>query len=441
MARNNDPDYVVRRRDGRFDVSPPIVHPPFCVCAHCQHPKRATVRNPAETVVVRARRASPYPASRKKSGAYALRLKADLEAELRDAVAAAHARKEALAKAVPVTAICAHYLRWQKSEKKDWTRDQYRIRDIEAFLGSKRDVATVDYEDYQKFKERLAARGCSQATIRRAVNTLIAVFNRAVKDRLIKSHQLVDIERPKPPKTSKPVIFTKQQVAVLLGSAMERYEHEQAAAFRRFDTDSGRRPPSVVPLRGFCLIAYLTLMRPENNFELRWEQLVFAKGLNRGSFTLSKHKNASKGVLVRGSLNPALVRYLRSIMPSDRPRGLVHPNPETGEAYENIRKQWFRLIEIANEMLGPDDQLDGVRMHFYTWRHTGASHLAASSKDPVLVTRLMGDTQLQTVMDHYFDTDYEYMQTEIERMELPFETAVAEDAREDFASAIASGPN
>lgn len=54
-------------------------------------------------------------------------------------------------------------------------------------------------------------------------------------------------------------------------------------------------------------------------------------------------------------------------------------------------------------MLPSDEQLSGVRMHFYTWRHTGASHLAASSKDPVLVTRLMGDTQLQTVMKHYFD--------------------------------------
>ena len=35
------------------------------------------------------------------------------------------------------------------------------------------------------------------------------------------------------------------------------------------------------------------------------------------------------------------------------------------------------LVAIANEILGPDEQLTGARAHFYTWRHTGASNLAA----------------------------------------------------------------
>jgi len=76
-------------------------------------------------------------------------------------------------------------------------------------------------------------------------------------------------------------------------------------------------------------------------------------------------------VNVDAPLKPELVRYLKSIMPSTEPTGLVHPNPETGRAYVNIRKQWQRLVEIANEILGPDEQLTGVREHFYTWRHSG----------------------------------------------------------------------
>jgi integrase len=122
-------------------------------------------------------------------------------------------------------------------------------------------------------------------------------------------------------------------------------------------------------------------------------------------------------------------------MPSAKPKGLVHPNPETGAAYENIRKQWLQLVEIANEILGPDEQLTGARTHFYTWRHTGASNLAASSKDPVLVTRLMGDTQLQTVTNHYFDSDFEHMQAEVARWETPTDemliTKYASDAASD----------
>lgn len=257
MARREQPDYLVLRKDGRFDVSPPITHPPYCICAHCRHPKRARERNWKEPLIVRARRVSKYPTNRPKTIAYALALKADLEAQLRDDVAAANAREEAIANAISVARICAHYIAWQKKAKKDWKRDQYRVKDIEAFLEPKRDVATVDYHDYEGFQAHLEERGCSAATIRRAVNTLIAVFNRARKDHLIEAHQLVGLERPKAKKMGKPVIFTKRQVAVLFGSAMLRYERMQGVALRAFDAGTGRRPPSVVPLRGFCLIAYL----------------------------------------------------------------------------------------------------------------------------------------------------------------------------------------
>jgi len=36
--------------------------------------------------------------------------------------------------------------------------------------------------------------------------------------------------------------------------------------------------------------------------------------------------------------------------------------------------------------------------------------------------RLMGDTQLATVMKHYFDSDFEHMQTEVEKWQLPVES-------------------
>jgi integrase len=454
MAKTKDPDYVVARKGGGFDVQPPVVHPPRCICAHCRAHRPEHLLG--ESFVVRARRVSPYPKSRTKSAAYALTVKAQTERELRDAVAAAEARKEALARAVSVHQICAYYESWQKKEGKDWERDQYRVRDIEAFLGPARDGQSVEYADYMRFCTHLEERGCAKSTIRRYTNTLIAIFNRAVKARLIPAHHLVGIERPKVVTKKKPVIFTKRQVAVLLGSAMVRYEREQAELAQAFVREQEaraaarrpqltRRPPSVVPLRGFCLIAYLTLMRPECNFELRWEQLIIDSANNRGRFCLDEHKNKDKGVEVDAPLKPELVRYLKAIMPSDDAEGLVHPNPETGSAYANIRTQWFRLVELANEILGPDEQLTGVRTHFYTWRHTGASHLAASSKDPILVTRMMGDTQLQTVMKHYFDSDFEHMQAEVERWQIPVESDPTARVRLESGlaneSGIESGPN
>ncbi|MEK6371259.1 MAG: tyrosine-type recombinase/integrase [Acidobacteriota bacterium] len=441
MARTKEPDYVVKGKGGGYDVQVPVLHPAYCVCTPCKNPKNRPQDSCGKEITVRTRRKSRYPKSHKQSVLFAVTLKAQIEAELRDAVAAARARQEALANAVSVGAVCAFYDSWQRAQNKDWQRDQYRVKQIREFLGEGRDATTVKYDDFTRFCAHLEKRGCRPATIRRYANTLIAVFNRAVKARVLTAHQLTNIERPTVVTTKKPVIFTNKQVATLLGSAMVRYEREQAAAHGAFEPDTNRKPPSVVPLRGFCMLAYTTLMRPETNFELRWEQLTIDQDRDRGRFRLDAHKNAGKGVNVDAPLKPELVRYLKSIMPSDEPTGLVHPNPETGLAYVNIRKQWQRLVEIANETLGPDEQLTGVRQHFYTWRHSGASHLAASSKDPVLVMRLMGDTQLATVMKHYFDSDFEHMQVEVEKWMLPVEQGVAQLPQARSESAIESDPN
>lgn len=45
-----------------------------------------------------------------------------------------------------------------------------------------------------------------------------------------------------------------------------------------------------------------------------------------------------------------LVEYLLSIRPANA-SGPIHPNPETGRPYVDIRKQWKRLLAIAAEIL------------------------------------------------------------------------------------------
>jgi integrase len=55
-----------------------------------------------------------------------------------------------------------------------------------------------------------------------------------------------------------------------------------------------------------------------------------------------------------------------------------------------------------------------VNAIFYRWRHTGASELAATGADPVMITRMMGDVSLTTVMEHYFDSSLEHMQEFVE---------------------------
>jgi integrase len=122
------------------------------------------------------------------------------------------------------------------------------------------------------------------------------------------------------------------------------------------DRCAGQGRRSLVPLRGLVLIAYRTMMRPSNNFSLRWEQLTIDQERMRGSFTLVEHKNQSRGFDVVGPLGRSVIDYLVGIMPSSKPTGLVHPNTD-GKPFTNIRRSWARLIAFANSILAPGRRL------------------------------------------------------------------------------------
>ena len=396
-----DPDFVTGVA-GAYEIQPPVTHPPYCACLKCVQ-YRGTDEW-ARPHVVRIRRKSPHPDSRVKSAATAARIKAAEEKQLAAAVYAECG--------YTFHDLCESYRATAREERKRLDRDEYRIRALEEYFGGDRDPATISKADLRAFVAHLKAGGRSDATVARYVNTLTAILNAAVKDDLLRAHQLVRVRRPKVARPKKPVTLSRVQVQVLLGPAMDAYEVWQWETAAAYNPRTHRRPPSTVPMRGLCLIAYRTLMRPSNNVALRWEHVTLDPVADTGTFTLPQHKNAKKGIHVAGALHPELVRYLRAIRPA-KARGLIHPNAETGQPYQNFRRQWDKLIEFANAILPPEEQITGPRRHFYVWRATGASRLAESSRDPILVTRLMGDERLETVMAHYFDSTAEHQTREM----------------------------
>ena len=112
-------------------------------------------------------------------------------------------------------------------------------------------------------------------------------------------------------------------------------------------------------------------------FALTWEELTFHGAGGKSWFNLDQHKNVNKGIKARGGLTVQFVDYLLSIRPKNA-RGLIHPNPATGKAYTDIRKQWKRLLSIAERMLGY--KLTGKQSEFFNFRHSGASHIAARAR-------------------------------------------------------------
>lgn len=144
-------------------------------------------------------------------------------------------------------------------------------------------------------------------------------------------------------------------------------------------------------------------MRPKNNLALTWEEITFIDD-KRAVFRLDQHKNVKKGIRAEGPIPQQLLDYVLSIRPTDA-AGVIHANPATNAQYIDIRKQFKRLIKIASKFLGY--KLEGRKADFFTFRHTGASHLAEKTKNPILIVKMMGDTNVQTTRagaSHHFQS-------------------------------------
>lgn len=303
---------------------------------------------------------------------------------------------------------------------KEYDKARSRIDNIEALIGRARDVQAVDIVVY---RELIAEVGEMTAeTQRHYASTLLAMLNYARAERVIKTHQLEAVRLPQVIRDDAPEPWTKYEVAVIMGPALDEYEREQAAWNAKVAKDKanrGLRSPSAVPLRGFCLVGYLTLMRPKNNRALTWGEVTIDPQARTGWFKLDQHKNVNKGIKARGKLAAELVDYLLSIRPANA-RGLIHPNPATGKPYVDIRKQWDRLVRIASRILGYE--LTGKKADFFNFRHTAASHIAARGREPrhlMSVVKMMGDTSLATVNRHYFNIDDEMLEEIVDGWAVP----------------------
>lgn len=409
--RKADPDFVTGEK-GRYQLQPPITHPPYCICEVCPpHRERAAKKEGrpveevwASAIVIRARRVSPSPDSRVGSAAAARIFKRDEEKRLVEAVAAAAAAKKARAGAVPFGRVVDAYRQHLIDEGKRYDKARSLIANIEAFIGRHRDAATVDFDVY---KELLSEVGLMTAETRRHyASCLLAMLNFAKSERIIKSHELDAVRLPTVRKNDSPVTWTLKEIDVLFGPALMQYEREQGRwndHVGNVDGTGSLRAPSHVPLRGFMLIAYYTLMRPVNNRALTWEEVTIDAETRSGTFKLDQHKNVNKGVKAHGVLSPKVVDYLLAIRPPNA-TGLIHRNPATRGAYVDIRKQWRRLIAIASKILGYE--LKDQKADFFTFRHTGASHMAKHAEDGsalIHVVNMMGDTKVETVRRHYFN--------------------------------------
>jgi integrase len=198
-----------------------------------------------------------------------------------------------------------------------------------------------------------------------------------------------------------PEILTTAQITALL-EALDDYEAEQLTTPK-----AGALYTSAAPMRGIVLAAYYTLARTDNVLSLTWPQVQLAA--NAVHYPETKNRRP-----VTAPMRAPLRAYFEARHPGRAARGPVFPNPATGKPYTDVRKQWRRLLALANARLEPADRIrDGFKM--YNLRHSGASALARAGVPAKIIADLMGDTSIATVERHYFGFEQEALREELAR--------------------------
>lgn len=244
-------------------------------------------------------------------------------------------------------------------------RQRHAAAALIGFFGGKR-VSNIDiFESREYVKHRKnGERPVSLATIRRELNTLIAAVNHDVKFSRrnayrVQPHQVPHIELPIAEKKAVEVL-TVEQVKALVDAAEGR-------------------------MKSFLVLLYFTAARREAIRDLTVGQVDFDRGeirLHRGGAETIKRK------AVVPILEP-MIPHLKFLVMAAVDGRLF---PEPFDAYR-------RFKTICRKV--------GIEAHPHVFRHSRATHLLQSGRDPYLVAKLLGDS-LQTVERTYGHSSTEY---------------------------------
>jgi integrase len=249
------------------------------------------------------------------------------------------------------------------------------LRDVKGHLLPQFRTVRVDQigvEQVERFQDTLSAKGLSNYTVRRIINTLGSGLDLARRRKLIRQNPVADVEKPAATRKRQPMILTREQV-ITLGDAAERADE-----------------------RNFVLVAAFAGLRASELFGLRWlnvdlaedaETLIVAEQAYQGELKARTKTASGHRQIV---LTPEAAEALRSQQIEGRSSdlGLVFPSPN-GKAWRASnfnRRRWQPLRKTAGF---PELRLHDLR-HFYV------SYIRATGLPSAITEQLVGHSDSKT---------------------------------------------
>lgn len=256
-------------------------------------------------------------------------------------------------------------LYFENSESSEMTIHQlkYHANQFLSVFGDRK-AAKIEKEDIFNFSAAQKLRGLCQATINRRVSILKTSLNWAVRNGLLETSPLANLQMPKA-KSRRIAPPTPKEAQAMLKAA---YPHVQR-----------------IIMIGICAGPRIG---PSELFRLEWKDVDLDNAMMRMPNARKNTPNESRDIPIHPNLLPSMIQWYKQ----DSEKGMPYVIHYGGKQVKNIQHSWRKMLIKA-----------GItrRIRPYDLRHAFATYALAGSADIGSVAAIMGHSDASMILKVY----------------------------------------
>jgi integrase len=286
-----------------------------------------------------------------------------------------------------------HYESWRYSNRKAAKNDMQRLKNKFANKHGGLLLTEITPLVIEKWRsERITKDGIRPITANRDIAVIKALLNKAVEWKIITENPLQAFKLSSADSIAKVRYLTKDEESRLLQALKSRETRLKAARQRgnkwRNERDYGLLPDLALVnyadhMTPMILLSLNTGLRKGEVFNLLWERINFDLAI----LTVSGD-TAKSGKTRHMPLNSVALQVLKNWHKQTQGHGLVFPNKKSGEAFDNVKKAWLSILDLA--------EIKNFRWH--DMRHHFASKLVMAGVDLNTVRELLGHADIKMTL-------------------------------------------
>jgi integrase len=262
------------------------------------------------------------------------------------------------------------FLPWSKANKRSWKHDEFRVRPICEYFGSKvfREISPLLVEKFKRDRrESMTKRETvrSPASVNHELTLLSKIFNLAIDYRVTDSNPCTKVRKYHVDNKRYRYLLPEEEPALMAALSGPRAH-----------------------LKPLVKVALGTGMRLGEQLRLGWDKVDFSRGV----LIVTKTKSGKDRDI---PMNPEVHETLRALRDLSTGQGYVFVNPRTGTRVTEVKRGFGTALRIAG--------IEGLVWH--DLRATFGTRLGEAGYDAFTIAALMGHSDIHTTARYVRATD------------------------------------